>query len=238
MSVRSNAIGLAAGVLAASAVSAAAFECHTALVLGLDASRSVDAGEHRLQREGLAAALMDPIIMDAIAPYEGLGVVAMAFEWSNPGDQVVIAPWTVLDGPAAIEAFAGSILSGPSIERRWRTGIGAAMRFAADQVKKAPADCRRRVVDISGDGPGNAGTPPEVHRRAGVLDGLTINGLVIRHPEFDSAQPPDKDPLRYFTEHVVQGPGAFIEVTSSYQDYPEAILRKLLRELSPAVAQR
>lgn len=227
-----------AAALALLAAPAAALECHTALVLGLDASRSVDARESALQREGLAEALTSPEIIAAIAPYDGACVAAMAFEWSNPADQTVIAPWSVLDGEAAIRAFARRLTTSPGIDRRWRTGIGSAMRFAADAFAAAPVRCRRLVVDISGDGPGNAGAPPSAHRAAGAFDGLTINGLVIRHPELDSAQPPDKDPLPYYHREVIHGPGAFIEVTASYDDYPEAIRRKLLRELSPPLAMR
>lgn len=214
------------------------FECHTALVLGLDASRSVDARESRLQREGLAQALVSPEIIDAIAPYPGLGVLALAYEWSNPTDQLVLAPWTVLDGPEAIAAFAAQIVEGPEISRRWKTGIGPAMAFAAEAFTVAPVNCHRRVVDISGDGPGNAGVAPEILRAAGAFDGLTINGLVIRHPENDSAQPPNKDPLPYYQRNVIHGPGAFIVETRSYDDYPEAIRRKLLRELAPPLAAR
>lgn len=215
---------------------AGAFECHTALILGLDASRSVDAYESRMQRVGLAEALMAPEIAAAIAPYEGLGTVAMAFEWSNPDDQMVLAPWMVLDGPAAIEEFAARIVAGPKIERRWKTGIGPAMLFAAEAFKIAPVACDRQVVDISGDGPGNAGVAPDLLREAGMFSGIMINGLVIRHPSNDQAQGPDKDPLPYYQRHVIQGPGAFIVETASYDDYPKAIRRKLLRELAPPIA--
>ena len=233
--MRRLALALAAMLTAAPA---AAFECHTALVLGLDASRSVDARESDLQRRGLADALTAPEIVAAITPYEGLGIAAMAFEWSNPGDQLVLAPWRVLDSPAAIQAFAAEIVAGPQIKRRWKTGIGPAMRFAAEAFSIAPVPCRRQVVDISGDGPGNAGTAPDVHRKAGAFNGLTINGLVIRHPENDQAQPPNKDPLIYYQRNVIHGPGAFIVETASYDDYPEAIRRKLLRELAPPMAAR
>ncbi|MEM8751510.1 MAG: DUF1194 domain-containing protein [Pseudomonadota bacterium] len=220
------------------AAPAAAFDCHTAIVFGLDASRSVDSRENRLQREGLAAALVDRTIIEAILPYPGAGVAAMAFEWSNPEDQVVIAPWTVLDTPEAVRAFAARIPEGPTIRRRWKTGIGPAMRFAAEALAAAPVECRRLVVDISGDGPGNAGAPPAAQRAVGVLDGIVFNGLVIRNPLFDGAQPPGEDPLVYYNRHVIQGPGAFVEVASSYDDYPPAIRRKLLRELSPPIASR
>lgn len=213
-----------------------AFECHTALVLALDASRSVDRREHDLQRRGLAEALREPEIMAALAPVQGYGAIAMAFEWSNPGAETVLAPWTVLDGQDAIHRFAAALEQGPEIKRRMKTGLGSAMRFAAEARQVAPAPCARYVIDISGDGPGNAGTPPARYRATGLFDGLMINGLVIRHPILDSAQPPGKDPLPYYQTHVIQGPGAFVEVVDSYDDYPAAIRRKLLRELSPSLA--
>ncbi|MEL7463977.1 MAG: DUF1194 domain-containing protein [Pseudomonadota bacterium] len=224
--------------LATTPVAASAFDCHTALVMGLDASRSVDQRESRLQREGLADALTSPEIVAAIAPHEGTGIAAMAFEWSDPEDQVVIARWRVLDGEAAIEAFAADVVEGPGIERRWKTGIGPALHFAVDAFADAPAICRRRIIDISGDGPGNAGNPPHRFREEGLLGGVTINGLVIRHPDNDQAQGPNRDPLIYYQREVVQGPGAFVMETASFDDYPAAIRRKLLRELAPSLALR
>ncbi|MEO1612346.1 MAG: DUF1194 domain-containing protein, partial [Pseudomonadota bacterium] len=141
-------------------------------------------------------------------------------------------------GAAGQAVFAAEIVETPGVEERWKTGIGAAMGFAATAFREAPAECRRHVIDISGDGPGNDGLPPERYRKAGLFDGVTINGLVIRHPDNDQAQAPNKDPLIYYQEHVVQGPGAFVMETRSYEDYPEAIRRKLLRELAPPLALR
>lgn len=218
------------------AAPAAAFERHTALVLRLDAWRSVDAREHDLQRRCLADALRDPDATAAISPAPGLGVAAFVFEWSDPEDQVVLAPWTILDGLEAIDAVARALLAAPEIEPRWKTGLGDAMHFAADAHRAAPADCKRRVVDISGDGPGDTGAPPSGHRAAGAFAGLTINGLVIRTPKLDSAHPPGTDPMPSNHEQVIQGPGAFVVETRAFEDYPDAIRRKLLREPTPLVA--
>jgi Ca-activated chloride channel family protein len=227
---------IATPVITLTSTPASAFECHTALVLALDASRSVDRREHDLQRRGLAEALRDPDIIAALAPAQNYGAIAMAFEWSNPGTEVVLAPWPVLDGREAIHNFATELEQGPEIEQRMKTGLGSAMKFAAEARAAAPTGCARYVIDISGDGPGNAGTHPAGYRATGLFDGLLINGLVIRHPSLDSAQPPNKDPLPYYQTHVIQGPGAFVEVVDSYDDYPAVIRRKLLRELSPSLA--
>lgn len=235
---RASALFGAALAAALSAAEASAVECHAAIVFALDASRSVDRRESALQREGLAAALTDPAVMRAIAPYPGAAIAAMVFEWSDPDDQVIVAPWAILDDARSIEDFAAGLVAGPSIGRRWKTGIGPALAFAASALAAAPASCRRLVIDVSGDGPGNAGAPPDAVRAGGSLDGVTVNGLVIRHPALDSAQPPGRDPLIYYNEHVVQGPGAFVMVASSFEDYPPAIRRKLLRELAAPIALR
>ena len=59
-----------------------------------------------------------------------------------------------------------------------------------------------------------------------VLSGVTVNGLAIVNDE-----PYLED---YYRHHVIGGPGAFVMAAADYQDFVEAIRRKLLRELSPA----
>ena len=83
--------------------------------------------------------------------------------------------------------------------------------------------CSRQVLDISGDGENNVGVGPEYFRRQGLLDGLVINGLVIQ-----GAFP---DPAIYYKQHVIQGPNAFMALARDFEDYPDVILGKLLREI-------
>ena len=87
-------IRLIAAILILFAAPAAAFECHTALILALDASDSVDPEEADLQRRGIATALRDPDVAAALNPAEGYGALFMAFEWTNPGETQMIADWT------------------------------------------------------------------------------------------------------------------------------------------------
>lgn len=214
-----------------------AADCHAALVLALDLSDSVDAYEANLQRKGLAAALRDDAVRAAIMPRPGLGAALMAFEWNNPSFQRVIAGWRLLSDASAIDAFADQLEADPPTRVHGQTGIGAALRYAAQSFANAPL-CTSQLIDISGDGPGNTGIPPATVRSSGMLAGMTINGLVIRNPALDSAQPPARDPLPYYQKNVKWGPGAFVIVIDSYDDYAEAIRRKLLRELSPNFAGR
>ena len=132
------------------AAPAAAFDCHTALVLALDASDSVDEEEATLQRRGIATALRDPQVVDALTPGDGFGALFMAFEWTDPGQTQMIADWTVLDSRDAVAGLA-SVFEQPTFSHMsGQTGIGAALEFAADAHHRAPVTCGRRVIDVSG----------------------------------------------------------------------------------------
>ena len=64
--------------------------CDTALVLAMDVSNSVDEAEYRLQVDGLADALTDPVVAEAVLS----GQVAIAvLQWSDSRQQVVTQPW-------------------------------------------------------------------------------------------------------------------------------------------------
>ena len=200
-------------------------DCVAALVLALDVSASVDDGEYRIQMGGLADALVDPEVMAAILPYPGAGIMASAFVWSGFQHQDIVAPWTWLGSEAEIAAFAAGLRTVPRVHDYWPTALGRATVFAAGLHRDNPVPCRRRIVDVSGDGVNNDGPPPAFYRAQGFFAGLTMNGLVIR-----GATP---DPVEHYGQQVLHGPGAFLEVADDFRDYPPAILRKLLRELQP-----
>ena len=111
-----------------------------------------------------------------------------------------------------------------AVARAWRhfsTAIGEAIRHATATGRAAPSDCRRRVIDISGDGVSNESESPATARLAAHAEGWTINGLAIA-----GAEPP---PAEHYRQEVIIGPGAFVEQADGFEDYPRAILRKLLR---------
>lgn len=229
--------GFALSALLATPV--AAFECRVSLILALDASDSVDPEEADLQRGGLASALTDPEVMEALAPSADFGAYAMVFEWSGVSNQQIIANWTRLDSHDSIRAFAAKLTDWPAVYMNGQTAIGDALDFAAQAQTRLPIPCARRVIDVSGDGPGNIGPSPGLYRRMGRFDGLIINGLVIREAPADyNQQQPSRDPLPYYEAEVRHGVGSFIMVTNDYESYGEAMRRKLLRELQPNLAGR
>jgi hypothetical protein len=66
------------------------------------------------------------------------------------------------------------------------------------------------------------------------LGGMVVNALVIGpgHKQAIGAQTRDTELLvRYFRANVIHGPKAFVEVAEGYEDYAEAMKRKLLWEL-------
>ncbi len=219
------AAGLAAGIVPGAA---RALDCAAALVLALDVSSSVDPREHALQMQGLAAAFRDQAVVETILSGPGAGIMASAFLWSGFQHQEVIVGWSWLGDAQAIAGFADALDAAPRRYDHWPTALGRAVGFAAELHKTNPLPCRRRLVDVSGDGANNDGVGAEWWRDRGALDGLTVNGLVIRGA--------DPDPAAHYRAHVLHGPGAFLEAIEGYADYPPAILRKLLRELSPPYA--
>jgi len=122
-----------------------------------------------------------------------------------------------------MRAFAAEVRSAGRAWRNFSTAIGEALAHAARVSATAPVRCGRRVIDVSGDGVSNEGGPPAPVAAALAAQGYTINGLVIRGA--------DPDPLPHYRTEVVAGPGAFVEVAQTFDDYPAAILRKLLREI-------
>lgn len=202
------------------------------LVLAIDVSGSVDPEEARLQRDGYVGALTNPRVQAAIhgGPY---GRIAVAYvEWAGDGFQRIVVPWTLLSDPASVEAFASSVAESPISSAQW-TSISAAIDFCARLFDGNGYEGTRRVIDVSGDGVNNRGRPVEWARDQAVAAGITINGLPILN---DRPNPwggsPTLDLDGYYRDHVIGGPGAFLVPAVSFEAFADAILAKLLLEVS------
>jgi hypothetical protein len=197
------------------------------LVLAVDVSGSIDAQEKAVQRDGYLAAIRSPEFAAAVRAGP-LGKIRLAYvEWAGEDAQRLAVPWRVIDGAEAARAFA-SELAAQSVARFQRgTSISSALQFSSGLFK---GDSTRRVIDISGDGPNNAGGNVTVARDAVVAEGIVINGLpVLINPAQIS---PALD--RYYADCVIGGDGAFALPVASVGDLGEAIRMKLLREVFSA----
>jgi len=213
-----------AALAALALLPAPAAACTVALVLAIDVSGSIDGGEYRLQTDGLAAALDDPEIADALV----LGQVALVVvQWSGSGMQRMVLPWRRMLDPRATADFAARTRDLPRAYFGADTAVGEAITFSAQQFA-AVADCRRKVIDISGDGPQNAGLPLPPARGAALAAGIEINAIAIEDMGRAS-------PISEFYRRFVISQGGFVVTARGLDDYARAIRAKILREISQPI---
>ena len=197
-----------------------ALACETALVLTNDVSGSIDAGDYRLQTEGLSAALIDPEVTEALVR----GQVALAVvQWSGSAQQEMSIPWARMLTPGHVAQLADRAGMMPRAFKGSDTAVGEALRFALTQFAAVP-DCQRQVIDISGDGQENAGFTDARARSEAVAAGVMINAIAIEEPG------PAFPITNYFRGWVIT-PGGFVVTARGLQDYAVTLRLKLLHEL-------
>jgi hypothetical protein len=205
------------------------------LVLSSDVSRSVDHPKFLLQREGYAAAISDPLVMEAIksGPHQRIAVCFV--EWSGFGAQKLVIDWTMIDSPGAARKFGDQLLELPRAFAD-RTSISGGIEFAATQLERAPFQGSRRTIDVSGDGTNNAGRDVKLARDETIAKGIVINGLVILSDRpvpwnAEHTNPPG-GLEKYYQDNVIGGPGAFVLVAENFNSFGRAIIKKLIAEIA------
>lgn len=199
--------------------------CEVALVLAVDVSGSVDAEEYDIQMQGLALALRDGAVAEALV--SARAQVALV-QWTGSSRQQVTLPWREITSFADSRTLADEIAAVPRAWRHFSTAIGEALRVSAALFEQAP-DCARHVIDLSGDGYSNEGPNPADIKPLLAARGIIVNALAIEGAEDDLTG--------YFFESVIHGPGAFVATANGYAEYPDRIRQKLLRELVEQTAQ-
>ncbi|MDP2082867.1 MAG: DUF1194 domain-containing protein [Pseudotabrizicola sp.] len=198
----------------------AARPCDVALVLAIDVSGSIDAGEYRTQANGTANALLDPAVTDVLL--EGQ-VAVTVLHWSGQGQQAVVLPWVQMRAPADIVHAANLIRSAPRAFSGSDTAVGEAIDAALSLFANAPR-CARNIIDISGDGPENSGNTVRAARSRASAAGVAINAIAIEDLGQSTA-------ITRFYENWVITRGGFVITSRGVSAYPQAIRAKLLREL-------
>ncbi len=197
-----------------------ALSCDTALILSIDVSGSIDSGDYRLQTEGLASALADPEVAEALVR----GQVALAVvQWSGAAQQALVLPWQRMLDPGAVARFAESAAAMPRAFKGSDTAVGNAIFFALAQFAPV-ADCKDRVIDISGDGQENAGFTDAEARSEAVVQGVAINAIAIEEPG-------PAFPITSYYRGWIITPGGFVVTARGLADYAATLRMKLLREL-------
>ncbi len=224
----SMALALAAG---SARPARAETEVDLALVIAVDVSFSMDPEEQALQRDGFVEAFRSPVVHDAIRR-GAVGRIAVVYvEWAGAGDQRVLIPWALIDGPGTAARFADELASRPT-RRASRTSISGALDFSVKLQEEGGFAATRRVVDVSGDGPNNQGRPVLAARADALARGITVNGLPIMLKEpgyFDVA---DLD--LYYRDCVIGGQGAFMVPARSKEQFRDAVKTKIIMEVAAA----
>lgn len=206
-------------------------EVDVALVLAVDISFSMDVEEQRLQKEGYVEALNSEEVLRAIA--QGMtGKIAIAyFEWANSNDQRMVLDWTIIDGRQTARTVTDKILASP-LRRAQRTSISGALNFGHKLMQGLPFQAARKVIDVSGDGPNNAGEAVERARDRVLADGIAINGLPVMIKRQSGGWGDIENLDIYYQDCVVGGPGSFVVPIKSRDQFLSATRQKIIREIA------
>jgi hypothetical protein len=196
------------------------------LALMVDASGSVNQYRFELQRKGYADAFRNKQVLNAIRGGANGSIAALMVQWTGYNMQAQAVPWMLIKDDRSAHAFADSIEAAPRQLFGGGTSISGAIDYSIGMLVRAPFQAARRIIDVSGDGANNRGRPAEDARDAAVAAGITVNGLPILTLE------PDLD--AYYRQSVIGGPGAFVIVAHSYEEFAIAIRSKLVIEIAGA----
>lgn len=221
----------------------------TALIVSVDVSSSVDQDRYKLQMEGIAKALEDPGVIEAIIGGPNGGILFSMVTWADR--PTFTLPWVKISSKADALALAAKVRKLP-LQGGEFTCMTKMLRSANDKiVPQIPAKALRVVIDVSGDGPDNcnADEPIETVRDELVANGVTINGLpileganagatgsaVVPDAAEKKAAQADADPKgleEWFKTHVQGGTGSFVLAANGYADFARAIRQKFIIEIS------
>lgn len=196
------------------------------LVLAIDVSLSVSTEEYNLQIQGLANAFRHDAVIAAIRSAGDSGIAVTLLQWSDNNQQRIAVDWTWITNQSEARLFAARIAATPRLFPGDGTAITRALESSVAVFGLNEFTGDRQVIDLSGDGVDNRGPTPRTWRDIAVSAGITVNGLAILNEE--------KNLDLYYLENVIGGTGAFVIVAADYHDFADAILRKLIREISAA----
>lgn len=225
-------------------------EVDTALIVAIDVSNSVDEQRYKLQMEGIAQALEDPGVIQAIVGGAKGGILFSLVTWSD--QPTINLPWAHIASEADAKSLARKVRALPRQGGEF-TCMSRMMRVVSDKiVPQIPAKAAKVVLDISGDGQDNCNSaePIQKVRDELVQYGVTVNGLPIlaaEGPEVVTPGAPSTqsylpaqqktDPLEtWFQENVKGGPGSFVLPAYGYADFGRAIRQKFVLEVSESAS--
>jgi hypothetical protein len=142
--------------------------------------------------------------------------------------------WRIVSDKASADAFADALLRAPYVYGQG-TAIGETLALAAQLIEGNAIQGTQRSIDVSGDGPNNTGPPVHQVRDEVIARRITINGLpVISTGEYGQGDWGIYygELENYYLNCVIGGPRAFAIPAKGFQEFAEAVRRKLVLEIS------
>ncbi|WP_244300789.1 DUF1194 domain-containing protein [Roseibium hamelinense] len=201
-----------------------------ALVMAVDVSLSMSYEEMGIQRRGYAAAITSGEVMQAIRQGAHQRIAVTFFEWANNTYSREIMGWTVIESPEDAELIAAKLRT-EHVRGERRTSISGGIYHAVEALENMPFIAERKVIDVSGDGPNNQGLPVTAARDEALAKGITINGLPLITTGGYGSQFNIPDLDEYYRRCVIGGPLSFMIPVNSWDQFPEAVRRKLVLEI-------
>ena len=224
----------------------------TALILAVDVSNSVDATRYKLQMEGIAQALEDKGVIDAITSGPAGGIALSVVTWADHAH--VPVPWRIIRSGADAISFAALVRQLPQTTGEYTCMARMLEMTRQTIVPDIPVKAARVVLDVSGDGIDNCSPPDETgtERDALVAAGVTINGLPIivkgeneivgsgayRAPGYglrELPKGPDSATTTldaWYSANLIGGTGAFLLKANGFEDFGRAFRQKFVSEIS------
>ncbi len=207
-----------------------------AIITAIDVSGSVDTTELDFEAAGMAAGITNE---NFVATFP---VFFEVFTWQAGGDFRAIVPRTVLrtgaDAAAAAQLLPGlrfarngmpqypAPSSLPITSNLGNTALGEAMLYALHRASSISA--QRIIINVVADSENNSGIHPSVARDLAASRGITINAVI-----FGEAYNREL----YFRNHVVTGPGAFVEAALTPDDLQDILARKFWQDMVAGLMQ-
>ena len=207
------------------------------LVIATDVSQSIDREEALLQRQGVADAFRSPEVINAIASGVLRRIAVAYIDYSSRDFNRVVIDWQIVSDAKSAYAFADRLL-GSDLTFGRRTSISDALELGAEMIRTNDIEGTRTVIDVAGDGPNNYGGFVDDVRDKVMAQRITINGLPIINDHGGPGSRYNIEDLdEYYRGCVIGGPGAFLVVAKSFDDFARAIRKKLVLEIAGMVPE-
>jgi len=211
------------GTLGIGAQPAFAVPVDLELQLLVDVSGSVDGAEFILQRDGWASAFTSAPVSAIINDASFGGMCVQLIYWSSSNQQSIAVNWFVVQTTTDAQNLANAIMAAA---RPFSGGTepSFAINFGAPLFTNNGCEGQRLVIDVSGDGTGNAGATSTARNNA-LAAGITrLNGLVIGGSQ---------TVFNFYVANIQGGPMSFTNTVANFAGFAQAAVDKLMTEIPP-----